>query len=691
MRAVRSSSIRIPAHEREWASGRRCRLRLSRFPTPHATVAPSSERGEAIVTETGWWLEHAVARLPVHRMDGGSGSDVWKMMLPSRYQALLGPGTAKAASSAGAETAAVLKCLPTDVPATTDFGTLLAAAQQAWADAVSGSAGDAASRLRREAEHLILLRELARDTGAVPVLLASLVDHPEAAYMPGGILMEHTGDISVAELTWSGFRADADDLRRYQLRQWEVVGELHARGVVHRDIHPGNERLERDDDGRPRWESMSLVDLGEATSLEVPQRDAFGRAIRSHPEAPAPYRAPDFDADHRTLAEKRTLDYHATGQCVRALALADVHLTNAGTDAEQAAFTGCPDVAAVVGCLTRPLARERDREEIESLLEAVRDNVDAAARPVHEEAPRGARPEEESPLARATPEHDVEVTDLRTEVRALEAEVRKLQASLKASVRETATAATGWTAEQRARTQADQARFQAETARVRAESQADALAQASDRLRADLESQVAAYRAMEEELARERAKVARLDADAATSRIQREAAEVRAQVSGERTAALEEQLGVVLSALDEAEREQQEMRLTMAAEIARAQDWERRAAAGDTERAQLIVRVRTEAQLNLEYADALRNSAEQLLKGHAVIEELRAMREREQAELDQMNRMREAVELLSVERDSLERMVADLHATVDRVYEINEIDPTATDDQDEDTAQRQAG
>lgn len=648
------------------------------------------------MTRIEWWSEPALTALLARRIDRGSGSEVWEVVLPDASLAvLLGrDDTTRARSSTGTGRAAVYKCLDTGLPDTAGFQALLAAAHEGTTDAVFGRAGDAPARLRREAGHLLLLRDVARDTGAVPVLLASLVDDAGAAYVPGGILMERTGDTSVAELVWGDFVPDADDLRRYQLRQWEVAHLLHSRGVVHRDIHPGNQRLKLDGDGRPLWETLSFVDLGEATSLAVPLRDAWGRAIRSHPEAPAPYRAPDFDADYPTLAEKCTLDYYAMGQCIRAVALGDVHLTNAGATVAHPVFDACPDLAAVVASLTRPWASERDRKEIESLLGAVRDNVDVPDRPAHHEAPKGARPEEEPPLDRATPvpdveEHDVEMTDLRALVSALQTENGELRASLAAGTQEQTNAAAAQIAELRARTEAEQRRFQAETSQRRAEERAEVLEQALVQAQADLERQETACRAAEEELARERAKSARLDAD--TSRVQREVAEARAKVLEERTAALEEQVSMLITELDAAERRQEETRRAQAAATGRAQAAERRVAAGDAERARLIVRVRAEAQQNLDYADALRNSAEHLLEAHTVIEGLRAMADREQAEFDQMHRLQEVVELLTADRDSLERMVDDLTTTLDRVYELNEQDETVTNEQALGDAHRQAG
>src|SRR3954469_1200707 len=141
---------------------------------------------------------------------------------------------------------------------------------------------DAEARLAHEAAILERLRGLDG--------VAQLLDAPQ---YPGSIVLEDAGEASLAGLA-KPFGADA--LIQLATRLSRAVAAMHARGVIHRDIHPGNIVCARD--GAP-----CLVDFSRATTFaEI--RPEF--AHHSEIVGTWPYVAPE-----QTGRTGRTVDHRA--------------------------------------------------------------------------------------------------------------------------------------------------------------------------------------------------------------------------------------------------------------------------------------------------------------------------------------------------------------------------------------------
>ena len=205
-------------------------------------------------------------------------------------------------------------------------------------------------------------------------------------YVDGITLERYVGEHG-GRVTRDGLRRglDAAEAVRIAVQLCEAVGELHAHGVIHRDISPGNVVIAAD--------GAHLIDFGIARERPA-GADANGKGpVRSRDTttlgtwgfaAPEQYGFAPTDARTDVYALGRLLGYMLTG----------VHPADGSYDAALASADAPSAVKAVIAkaCAFEPSARMRDVDELRRDLE--RGGVDATThpRPRHRPAADGGRP-----------------------------------------------------------------------------------------------------------------------------------------------------------------------------------------------------------------------------------------------------------------------------------------------------------
>ncbi len=126
-------------------------------------------------------------------------------------------------------------------------------------------------RFQREAE---ILAQLSRHPNAVPVHDADVVGkfaYIEMDYLPGQNLKQRLDDVGLMTL---------QDVAWFLGEACAVLGEAHARAIVHRDIKPTNIMIVPDPSA-PRGERVKVLDFGIAKILRDPALDTASLSLQT--------------------------------------------------------------------------------------------------------------------------------------------------------------------------------------------------------------------------------------------------------------------------------------------------------------------------------------------------------------------------------------------------------------------------